>query len=85
MKMKKVYFTLSAVLVIVGSTAFGAETILKRCQGYTPSYFVELIKVEQQDLVVYQVNLQGKLTKFRSAVEAEAKFNQDCLMVKSWE
>jgi hypothetical protein len=85
--MKKLGFALSMCVLSLSSNVFAGETVLDRCVGYTPKYFVELVKIEDTttNSVRYQVNLMGKVTNFTSATEAQGKFNQECMQVKSWE
>ena len=82
--MKKSALSLIALLAF-SANAFATETVLNRCVGYTPAYFVELIKIEQNGRVIYQVNLQGTVKTLNSASEAQEEFKKSCELVKSWE
>lgn len=78
---------ISAVLFILVATpaAFATETVLKHCEGWLPAYFVDLVKIQNEASVEYQVNLQGQVENFRSLVQAQKDFDKKCEMVKSWE
>src|SRR5437870_22407 len=65
--------------------AFAEESVLKHCEGWIPSYFVDLVKIQNADSVEYQVNFQGKVKNFKSLALAQVAFDEGCELVKSWE
>ena len=84
--MKKwIIFSTLAIAFNLNTTVHADETVLQHCEGWMPAYFVDLVKIENNNQVVYQVNLQGGVTNFKSLVSAKQDYDKKCGMVKSWE
>jgi hypothetical protein len=81
----KIVIAALIALPMFASSAFAGETVLKRCEGWQPAYFAELVKIENSGRVIYQVNVQGNVKNYSSLSEAQTQFAKDCVMVKSWE
>ena len=82
---KWIIFSTLTIALNITSIVLADETALEHCEGWMPAYFVDLVKIENNNQVTYQVNLQGDATNFKSLVSAKKDYDKKCAMVKSWE